>query len=82
MVRGALGVGVDGSLRAHEADVRFAGDDRGHRLICTKSAHKRQVDPFLFKIPFFDRRIHRCVEDRMRDLIQCDLRKFFLLCFF
>ena len=36
VIGSALGVGIDGSLASHEADVRFAGDHGSHRFVGSK----------------------------------------------
>ena len=40
VIGSALGVGIDGSLASHEADVRFAGDHGSHRFVGSKAGDK------------------------------------------
>ena len=71
IVGGAFCVSVDRGFRPHEADIRLAGNDSGHCFVGAKSAYEFQVDPFFVKVAFLDRHIHRGVEDRVGDFVEC-----------
>lgn len=70
VVPGAACVGVDGALASHEADIRLAGQKRGHGLIRAEAGYQRQVDALVGKIAVFDGNVHGSVENAVCNLVQ------------
>ena len=71
-VVGFAQIRVDRGFRSHKSDIRFTGQNGGHCFVCTKAGHQCQINAFLCEIAFFDRHIHRGIEDGMCYFIQHD----------
>ena len=62
-IRSPLLIGIDRCFRSHKSDICLTGYYGSHCLIRSKTGHKCQIQPLIFKISLFDCHILWCIKD-------------------